>query len=207
MGSLQIGLVSFSETLNISIASNILTDQKVSETGEQQATQRQAIAGSRSVLWLLLSLIVVLFDQFTKDLVVQNLVEFQRINLVPMLDLVRFHNTGAAFSFLANAGGWQHWLFTGIALAVSSGIIWYQWVLPASGARTLATGLALILGGAVGNVIDRLVQGYVVDFIFVYYGDWSWPAFNVADSAISVGVTLVIFDSLFLERKRKAPQN
>ena len=183
-----------------------MTNQKVSETGEQQATQNPAIAGSRSVLWLLLSLVVVLFDQFTKDLVVQNLVEFQRINLVPMLDLVRFHNTGAAFSFLANAGGWQHWLFTGIAFAVSIGIIWYQWVLPASGARTLATGLALILGGAIGNVIDRLVQGYVVDFIFVYYGDWSWPAFNVADSAISVGVALVIFDSLFLERKRKVSQ-
>jgi signal peptidase II len=153
-----------------------------------------------------LSLAVVLFDQYTKDLVVQNLVEFQRINLMPMLDLVRFHNTGAAFSFLANAGGWQHWLFTGIAIVVSAGIVWYQWVLPASGARLLATGLALILGGAIGIVIDRMVQGYVVDFIFVYYGDWSWPAFNVADSAISVGVAFIIFDSLFLERKRKVMQ-
>jgi signal peptidase II len=187
-------------------ASIILTESNVSENVEQQSTQREAIAGSRSVLWLLLSLAIVLFDQFTKDLVVQNLVEFQRIPLVPMLDLVRFHNTGAAFSFLADAGGWQHWLFTGIAIAVSAGIVFYQWVLPATGCRMLATGLALILGGAVGNVIDRLVQGYVVDFVFVYYGDWSWPAFNVADSAISIGVVLIIFDSLFLERKRKAAQ-
>ena len=183
-----------------------MNESNASEDDAASVAQSQPVAGSRSVLWLLLSLAVVLFDQYTKDLVVQNLVEFQRINLMPMLDLVRFHNTGAAFSFLANAGGWQHWLFTGIAIAVSAGIVWYQWVLPASGARLLATGLALILGGAIGNVIDRLVQGYVVDFIFVYYGDWSWPAFNVADSAISVGVAFIIFDSLFLERKRKVMQ-
>jgi signal peptidase II len=173
------------------------------DSGRQPAHQ-QAIAGSLSIPWLLISLVVVIFDQFTKDLVVQNLIEFQRINLLPVLDLVRFHNTGAAFSFLANAGGWQHWLFTGIAIVVSIGIIWYQWVLPAKGCRALALGLALILGGAIGNVIDRLVQGYVVDFILVYYGEWSWPAFNVADSAITVGVALIIFDSLFFERKRKS---
>ena len=184
-----------------------MNESSASGTSDPSAEKRQPIAGSRSVLWLLLSIVVVVFDQFTKDLVVQNLVEFQRINLAPMLDLVRFHNTGAAFSFLANAGGWQHYLFTGIALTVSAGIVWYQWVLPATGARVLATGLALILGGAIGNVIDRIVQGYVVDFIFVYYGDWSFPAFNVADSAISVGVTLVIFDSLFLERKRNAARS
>jgi signal peptidase II len=181
-----------------------LNEPADSKDTDQQAMQRQPTAGSRSIPWLLISLVVVIIDQFTKDLVVQNLVEFQRINLVPLLDLVRFHNTGAAFSFLANAGGWQHWLFTGIAIAVSVGIIWYQWFLPVTGCRALATGLALILGGAIGNVIDRVVQGYVVDFVFVYYGDWSWPAFNVADSAITVGVALIIFDSLFLERKRNA---
>jgi signal peptidase II len=187
--------------------SSILSEPLASEDSDQPSEQRQLIAGSLSIPWLLISLVVVILDQFTKDLVVQNLVEFQRINLLPVLDLVRFHNTGAAFSFLANAGGWQHWLFTGIALSVSVGIIWYQWVLPAKGCRILALGLALILGGAIGNVIDRLVQGYVVDFILVYYGDWSWPAFNVADSAITVGVALIIFDSLFLERKRNAGQS
>lgn len=181
-----------------------MNEPTASKDTDQQAVQRQPIAGSRSIPWLLISLVVVIIDQFTKDLVVQNLAEFQRINLLPLLDLVRFHNTGAAFSFLANAGGWQHWLFTGIAIAVSVGIIWYQWFLPATSCRALATGLALILGGAIGNVIDRIVQGYVVDFVFLYYGDWSWPAFNVADSAITVGVALVIFDSLFLERKRNA---
>jgi signal peptidase II len=187
--------------------SSILSEPLASEDSDQLPEQRQPIAGSLSIPWLLISLVIVILDQFTKDLVVQNLIEFQRINLLPVLDLVRFHNTGAAFSFLANAGGWQHWLFTGIAISVSVGIIWYQWVLPAKGCRTLALGLALILGGAIGNVIDRLVQGYVVDFILVYYGDWSWPAFNVADSAITVGVALIIFDSLFLERKRNARQS
>jgi signal peptidase II len=148
----------------------------------------------------------VVLDQYTKNLVVQNLVEYERINLLPIFDLVRFHNSGAAFSLLADAGGWQHWFFTGIAVLVSIGILWYLWVLPAAGCRTLSAGLALVLGGALGNLIDRLVQGYVVDFVLVYYGDWSWPAFNVADSAITVGVTLIIFDSLFFERKRNALQ-
>ncbi|HJP04941.1 MAG: signal peptidase II [Chromatiales bacterium] len=162
------------------------------------------IAGSGSLRWLILSLVLVIADQVTKLLVVSNLDEFERIKLLPVFDLVRFHNTGAAFSFLANAGGWQHWLFTGIAIVVSVGIVWYQWGLPQQGCRTLAAGLALVLGGAVGNLIDRLLQGYVVDFLLVYYGDWHWPAFNVADSSITVGVTLIIIDSMFLERKRVA---
>jgi len=139
--------------------------------------------------------------------VVQNLVEFQRINLAPFFDLVRFHNTGAAFSLLADQDGWQHWLFSSIAVAVSLGIVWYLWSLPAKGCRVLSAGLALVLGGAIGNLIDRLMQGYVVDFVLVYYGNWSWPAFNVADSAISVGVAFIIFDSLFLERKRNLNLN
>jgi signal peptidase II len=142
-------------------------------------------------------------DQLTKYLVMENLVEYQRINLLPMLDLVRFHNTGAAFSFLADADGWQHWLFSGIAVVVSLGIVWYQWALPARGCRVLAAGLALVLGGAVGNLIDRILFGHVVDFILAYYQEWSWPAFNVADSAITVGVALIIFDSLFFEKHRR----
>jgi signal peptidase II len=140
----------------------------------------------------------------TKALVVERLVEYQRINVLPIFDLVRFHNTGAAFSLFADASGWQNWLFTAIAVIVSVGILWYQWVLPARGARTLAFGLALVLSGAIGNLIDRLTYGYVVDFLLFYYKDWSWPAFNVADSAITVGVVLIIFDSLFLERSRRA---
>ena len=140
---------------------------------DQVSAVPQEHAGSRSVRWLLLSVAIVAADQYTKILVVANLIEFQRINLLPILDLVRFHNTGAAFSFLASAGGWQNWLFTAIAVAVSVGIVWYQWTLPARGCRVLATGLALVLGGAIGNLIDRLIHGYVVDFIFFYYGSFS----------------------------------
>jgi signal peptidase II len=164
-----------------------------------------AIAGKKSLRWLILSIGIVIADQITKWMVVDNLFEFQRINLMPLLDLVRYHNTGAAFSLFADADGWQHWLFTTIAFAVSGGIIWYQWSLPARGCRALATGLALVLGGAIGNVIDRLMFGHVVDFILIYYQEWSWPAFNVADSAITVGVTLIIIDSLFFERNRRQP--
>jgi len=160
-------------------------------------------AGAASLRWLWLTAPLLIADQLSKWLVTLRLVEFQRINILPVFDLVRFHNTGAAFSFLADAGGWQHWLFTGIAVLVSMGILYYQWTLPARGCRILAAGLALILAGAVGNLIDRLMFGYVVDFLFFYYGDWAWPAFNVADSAITIGVILVLYDGIFLERKRK----
>jgi len=171
---------------------------------EAHANLTEARAGARSLRWLWLTLPVIALDQFTKWLVVTRLEEFDRINLLPVFDLVRFHNTGAAFSLLSDAGGWQHWLFTGIAAVVSVGLLWYQWVLPPRGCRVLAAGLAMILAGAVGNMIDRLVNGYVVDFLFFYYEQWSYPAFNVADSAITVGVVLVIFDALFLEKHRHA---
>jgi len=172
-------------------------------SGDEHSSTAASIAGRNSLRWLYLSGTVVVLDQITKWLVVFNLYEFERIFLIPLLDLVRYHNTGAAFSLFAGEDGWQTWFFSIIALIVSGGIVWYQWSLPRLGCRTLATGLALILGGAIGNVIDRLTHGYVVDFILFYYQEWAWPAFNVADSAISVGVALVIFDSLFFERQRR----
>jgi len=175
---------------------------EAAQVSDKAATSGRA--GVQSLRWMILSLVIVLADQITKIMVVENLIEFQRINITPFFDLVRFHNTGAAFSILADAGGWQHLLFTGIAMAVSAGIVWYQWVLPGRGCRTLALGLALILGGAIGNLVDRLNYGYVVDFLLFYYDELAWPAFNVADSAIAVGVALIIFDSLFLEKKRTA---
>lgn len=175
-----------------------------SMTDGQQTPQgvKPARAGLGSLRWLWISVPLILIDQLTKWMVTVNLDEYDRINLLPIFDLVRFHNTGAAFSLLADAGGWQHWFFSIIAVLVSVGILWYQWVLPSRGCRTLALGLALILAGAIGNLIDRMLFGYVVDFILLYYEAWSWPAFNVADSAITVGVALVLFDSFFLERRR-----
>jgi signal peptidase II len=158
--------------------------------------------GTRHVIWLSLSAGVVLIDQVTKWLVVDSLSLFQRISILPVFDFVRLHNTGAAFSFLANASGWQNKLFTGVAVIVSLGITGWLLTLPSEGRRVLGLGLALVLGGAIGNIIDRVLYGYVIDFLLFYYQDWSYPAFNIADSAITCGVVLILYDGLVLEKRR-----
>ena len=152
--------------------------------------------------WLLVSLVVLVADQLTKQLVVRAFELYERLPVMPLLDLVRLHNTGAAFSFLAGASGWQTWFFSAVAVAVSLGILWWFRQLP-RGLVAVPLGLALVLGGAIGNLIDRLAYGYVVDFILVHYGSWSYPAFNVADSAITCGVILLLADSFWLERRRQ----
>lgn len=159
--------------------------------------------GTRSVYWLLLSTAVVALDQITKLMVIENMTLYQRVQITPFFDLVRLHNTGAAFSFLADASGWQNWLFTGIAFVVSIGILYWLVTLPSKGRRVLAIGLALVLGGAIGNLIDRSFYGYVVDFILFYYREWSYPAFNIADSAITCGVVLILYDGVVLDRRRQ----
>jgi signal peptidase II len=154
--------------------------------------------------WLWLALAVMVLDQWTKSLVVERFEEFDRIVLLPVLELMRLHNEGAAFSFLSTAGGWQRWVFIVLGVAVSAGILIWLRRLPAKGQSLLAAGLSLILGGALGNVIDRVLFGYVIDFIRVHYEDYYFPAFNVADSAISVGAALIILDNLLeLDRARK----
>jgi signal peptidase II len=159
--------------------------------------------GGRIVVWLSLSVLVLVADQLTKLAVTENLVLYQRIPVLPFFDLVRLHNTGAAFSFLASASGWQNTLFMVVAGLVSVVLIWWLATLPGSGRNLLALGLALVLGGAIGNLIDRALYGYVVDFLLFYYRDWSYPAFNVADSAITCGVALILFDGFVLERGRQ----
>jgi signal peptidase II len=154
--------------------------------------------------WAWLSLLVVALDQYTKYLVVEHMDLFQAITLNPMLQLMRLHNQGAAFSFLSAAGGWQRWLFVGLAVAVSVAIVFWLCRLPARGRGLLAAALALIMGGALGNVVDRVLFGYVIDFVRVHYEDWYFPAFNVADSAITVGAALLILDNL-LDYRRKPP--
>ena len=114
------------------------------------------------------------------------------------------HNYGAAFSFLSDAGGWQRWLFTGLSSVVT--VVLIVWLLRLTAAEKLtAAALALIIGGAIGNLADRIKHGYVVDFIDVFYRDWHWPAFNVADSAITCGVILLLLDGLFLSAAKKTP--
>jgi signal peptidase II len=121
---------------------------------------------------------------------------------LPVLDIMRLHNEGAAFSFLSAAGGWQRWVFIGLGVVVSAGILIWLRRLP-KGQSLLAAGLSLILGGALGNVIDRVLLGHVIDFIRVHYEDHYFPAFNVADTAISIGAALIILDNLLeLDRTR-----
>lgn len=142
-----------------------------------------------------LALLVVALDQWSKVAVCKALTYAEQQFVTPWLNLTRVHNTGAAFSFLNEAGGWQRWFFVGLALAVSALLV--NWLRFARGARAcMFVGLALILGGAVGNLIDRLRLGHVVDFIQVHYGSWYYPAFNIADSAITVGAALLIWDGV-----------
>ncbi len=141
--------------------------------------------------WIALSAVVVGLDQLTKYIVTQHLTLMDSIKILPSFDLALRHNTGAAFSFLADAAGWQRWFFIGLALVMSS--IIYVWLgrIRAKNKQE-AFGLSLILGGALGNVIDRIIHGYVIDFILLYYKEWQWPAFNLADSAICLGVVFLI---------------
>jgi signal peptidase II len=153
--------------------------------------------------WLWFGVAVIVLDQWTKSLVVERLEEFDRVVLLPVLELMRLHNEGAAFSFLDDASGWQRWVFIGLGVAVSAGILVWLRRLPAKGQSLLAAGLSLILGGALGNVIDRVLHGYVIDFIRVHYEEHYFPAFNVADSAISIGAALIVLDNLLeLDRAR-----
>jgi signal peptidase II len=154
--------------------------------------------------WLWLSLLVVVLDQATKWLAEALLVPFRPIAVAPLLNLTLMYNEGAAFSFLSNAGGWQRWFFAAFALAMTIAlIIWLARL--AQGERTTAAALALVIGGAIGNLIDRVLTGRVVDFIDFYVGTWHWPAFNVADSAITLGIILLLVTS-FREELSKKPR-
>lgn len=144
--------------------------------------------------WLWLSLLAIVLDQSSKIAVDRSMQLYESISVVPGFNLTYVHNTGAAFSFLSEAGGWQRWFFAGLALVISVGIT--IWLARLKKHETmLAVALALVLGGAVGNLIDRLLYGYVIDFLDVYYQSWHWPAFNIADSAITLGVVLMLAES------------
>lgn len=147
------------------------------------------------LVWLWLSVLVVVVDQWTKRLVDASMQLYQSIELVPFFQLTYLRNQGAAFSFLAGAGGWQRWFFIGLAVTASALICYWLKRMERS-QHWEAAAWALILGGALGNLIDRVVYGYVIDFLDVYYGQWHWPAFNVADSAITIGVAMLLIDSL-----------
>ena len=152
-------------------------------------------------LWI--AVVVLVFDQLTKFFAVDYLMRHGEIHLAPFLNFVLVHNTGAAFGFLSSAGGWQNIFFIIAAVAASAFILWMSWRMDSKD-KLLAIALMLVLGGAVGNLVDRLVHGCVVDFIDIYYDTWHWPAFNVADSAITIGAGLLILDALGVRKSRKA---
>ena len=152
--------------------------------------------------WLGLSLLALVLDQVTKLLVDSTMQLYQSIPLLPFFKLTYVHITGAAFSFLSESGGWQRWFFAGLALVIS--VVIAVWLSRLEKHETLlAVALSLILGGAVGNLIDRLAYGYVIDFLDVYYGTWHWPAFNIADSAITLGVVLMLAESFGLGKVKQ----
>ena len=158
------------------------------------ATTIVAEARSGALPYLALSALVIAIDQITKALIEHSLGMQQSITVLPVLEITRLHNPGAAFSFLAGADGWQRWLFTVLALAVSVALVlWLKRI--DSQARVLACAVASILGGALGNVIDRLRLGHVIDFIYFHWGEHYFPAFNVADSAITIGAALLLLDA------------
>ncbi len=146
--------------------------------------------------WLWLSFSVVGLDQYTKQLIAARFSLSESVELLPFLNFTLAHNQGAAFSFLSDQDGWQRAFFIVVALVVT--LVLAAWLRRLGrGEWRTALSLSLVIGGAVGNLIDRLIHGYVIDFIDVYYGSWHWPAFNVADSAICVGVALLLLDALF----------
>ncbi|EIJ43914.1 lipoprotein signal peptidase [Beggiatoa alba B18LD] len=158
----------------------------------------------RALWWLSLSLLVLIIDQLTKLWANSALVYHEPYPILPFLNFTLVYNTGAAFSFLAEAGGWQRYFLTGLAIVISLVmIIWLSRL--SSQQKWLAATLALILGGAIGNLIDRVLYGYVIDFIDVYYQTWHFPAFNIADSAITVGAIMLLIDALWLSHSQHAP--
>ncbi|WP_250656780.1 signal peptidase II [Alkalimarinus coralli] len=142
--------------------------------------------------WLWLAAVVVVLDLGTKWLATDMLEYAISVPVLPFFNFTLLHNTGAAFSFLANAGGWQRWFFAALAVAISAMLV--KWLATIKGDRWLAIAIALVLGGALGNLYDRVVLGYVVDFLHFYWGSYHFPAFNVADSAITVGAIMMALD-------------
>jgi signal peptidase II len=151
--------------------------------------------------WLPLAALVIAVDQATKSWMQQHFLPFERVRVLPVLDIILTYNTGAAFSFLAEASGWQRWLFAALALAVSVALIVWLRRLAAATQAPIACGLALIVGGALGNMIDRVRLGHVIDFVHAHWGVHYFPAFNVADSAITAGAGLLLLDA-WLETRR-----
>jgi len=161
--------------------------------------RRGGAAGFKLLHWLALALVLVLADQITKVLIAGLYELGEGTPVTSFFNIVRVHNTGAAFSFLADAGGWQRWMFAGLSAGASIFIVYL--LHSHAGQRLFCFALTCVLGGAVGNLIDRVVYGYVIDFLDFYAAGWHFPAFNVADSAITLGAACLILDELLRVRR------
>lgn len=154
--------------------------------------------------WLWLAALALFLDQLTKQWVIRAFELYESVQILPFFNLTYVRNYGAAFSFLSDAGGWQRWFFTAIALIVSAVLLW--WLKQSKRQEVLLpVAYCLILSGAIGNVTDRLIYGYVIDFLDFYYQQWHYPAFNIADSAIFIGAALLIYDAFV--RKEPTDEN
>ena len=154
-------------------------------------------------IWLLVVFAIIFVDQYSKFLVVERLNLFDRLTLTAFLDFIRLHNTGAAFSIFASDSGWQRWPLTLISAGVGTTLIGWLVRNAAKSPVLLNTAFAMIAGGAIGNLIDRLNQGYVVDFILFHIGQWHYPAFNVADSCITIGLILFLIETYRSSKRAK----
>ncbi|BDF93616.1 MULTISPECIES: signal peptidase II [Pseudoalteromonas] len=152
------------------------------------------LAQKSGLVWLWLSLLLLVVDFATKTLVVNTMNLRDSIDILPFFNLTYVHNYGAAFSFLSEAGGWQRWFLSIIAVSISVLLIWWLKRLPATN-KVLCGAYSLVLAGAIGNLYDRISYGYVIDFLHVHYNNWHFPAFNIADSAICIGAALLLFDA------------
>jgi signal peptidase II len=158
---------------------------------------------TRFITWMVVALAVIAADQLTKWAIIEWVALYEKIPLNSFINLTHQRNTGAAFSFLADAGGWQRWFFVVLSAGVSCAIGVWLWRIRNQGQALLAAGLALVLGGAIGNLIDRIMLGYVTDFIQVWFGSRAFPSFNIADAGISVGAALLIVDALFFSGREE----
>lgn len=158
---------------------------------------------STGLRWLWLTALVLVSDTLIKQYVYQNFKLYEPIEVMPFFNLMYAQNFGAAFSFLADEGGWQRWFFAGIAVAISL-ILMVMMYRESAKKRLNNIAYALIIGGAIGNLIDRLMHGFVVDYLDVYVGDWHWPTFNLADMGICIGAALIIIESFLPSEKKPA---
>ena len=152
---------------------------------------------------MIVAVAIVIADQLTKWAIIERVPLYDKIPLNAFINLTHHKNSGAAFSFLADAGGWQRWFFTIVASAVSIVIVVWLWRIRNEGQSVLSVALALVLGGAIGNLIDRILLGHVTDFIQILFGGWAFPSFNVADAGISIGAVLLIIDALFFSGRQE----